>query len=339
VLELDEPRLRQEAAPRSEIVVDAVATAIPALVVRAARVGAEQDAPGPERIAQLAKHARQLLGGDMEQRGIREDSVEESLRQIQREEVLLPHGAPAGGARHRDEARGSVEPDRAMAEPRERDEIAARPATEIEHREGRRGLDASQQRRDVLAHVVIARAVAKLLRVPVVVRERPRGDLAQIARLELHPREGDLPFRIGTAGPGAALAAAAAFFWLFCAASCFLCRSLAFGDLSPMGYRLSLAKQRGDRLRQAYHFASDTHGPGLRDFFRSSEAVHGPQPRRRSCSPPHSRRVDHASPDAPSAGPCNARFDAGPRPARARRRARLPRGQPGQSPAPSILGG
>ncbi len=64
-----------------------------------------------------------------------------------------------------------------MAEPRERDEVAPGPAAEIEDRERRRADDVFEQRRDVLADVVVLRAVAKALCVLVVVLERARRDL------------------------------------------------------------------------------------------------------------------------------------------------------------------
>ena len=52
-----------------------------------------------------------------------------------------------------------------MAEPRERDEIASGPAAEIEDRERRHADDVIEQRGDVLADVVVLRALAKALRV------------------------------------------------------------------------------------------------------------------------------------------------------------------------------
>src|SRR5258706_14845782 len=61
VLELDEARVRQVAAPRLEIVVRAVAPSVPAFLVRATWIGAEQDAAGAERCVQLPENAVQLL--------------------------------------------------------------------------------------------------------------------------------------------------------------------------------------------------------------------------------------------------------------------------------------
>ena len=50
--------------------------------------------------------------------GVGEDAVEVLGGQVEREEVLLPHLAAGVGARHRDEARGALEPDRARGRAR-----------------------------------------------------------------------------------------------------------------------------------------------------------------------------------------------------------------------------
>jgi hypothetical protein len=49
-------------------------------------------------------------------------------------------------ARHRDEARGAVEPDGLVAEGAERRQVAPGPHAEVEDRERRRRLDVPQQR-------------------------------------------------------------------------------------------------------------------------------------------------------------------------------------------------
>jgi hypothetical protein len=64
----------------------------------------------------------------------------------------------------------------------ERLEVASRPAAEIEDRERRVALDGSQQRFDVLADVVIARAFPEILGMPVVVFQREAGDFLQVWR-------------------------------------------------------------------------------------------------------------------------------------------------------------
>jgi len=76
-------------------------------------------------------------------------------------------------------------------------EVAARPAAEIENREGWFGFDMIQQRGDVLAHVMIARAVAKILGALVIVLQRPSGDSIQFVRMRLHARVPGNGFRGG----------------------------------------------------------------------------------------------------------------------------------------------
>jgi len=108
----------------------------------------------------------------VEQGRVGEHAVETTGGQIEREEILLPHLASAVGARHRGELRRPFETDRDMAARGEGLEVAARPAAEIEQREGRRTLDVSEQRRDILAHVMVARALPELRGAPVVMVQR-----------------------------------------------------------------------------------------------------------------------------------------------------------------------
>ena len=54
------------------------------------------------------------------------------VRQVEPEEILLPHFAAAVRARHRGEARGAFQTDRDVTEFGERLEVAPRPAAEIE---------------------------------------------------------------------------------------------------------------------------------------------------------------------------------------------------------------
>jgi len=89
-------------------------------------------------------------------------------------------------ARHGCEARGALEPDGRVPEPGEGREVAPGPAAEVEDPEGRRAFDVPQQRGDVLADVVIARAGAKVFGALFVVRQRAGGDLVQLRRLGLH---------------------------------------------------------------------------------------------------------------------------------------------------------
>src|SRR5690606_34183063 len=66
VLQLAEAGGGQQRAPRGQVVVGAVAAAVPAFLVVAARIGAEQRAARPQCGAQLAKHARQFLERNVE---------------------------------------------------------------------------------------------------------------------------------------------------------------------------------------------------------------------------------------------------------------------------------
>ena len=170
--DLLESRAGQVLAPRREIVIRPVATAIPAFLVLPAGIGAEQHAARLERRVQFAEHARQFLGRHVEQRGVGEHAVEAARGQLEAQKILLPDLAAAIGAGHRGEARRAFEADRDVAEFGERLEVAPRPAAEIENRERRLALDVLQQRLDVLAHVVIARAGPEIVGALVVVLQR-----------------------------------------------------------------------------------------------------------------------------------------------------------------------
>ena len=115
----------------------------------------------------------------MKQGGVGEDAVETVIRQAEREKVLLPYLAPAMRTGHRSKARGAFQTDRDVPERGKRHEVAPRPAAEVEDRERRLALNESQQRRDVLADVVIARAAPELLGMPVVMSQRAVGDRPQ----------------------------------------------------------------------------------------------------------------------------------------------------------------
>ena len=172
------------APPGLEPVVHAEAAAAPPFLVGAARIGAEQDALGLERGTQFPQYARQLLRGHMKQRGVREDTVEITVGQVELQEILLPHFATRRGARHRHERRRALQPDRAVTELRERRQVAPGAAAEVENRERRRSGDVLQQRRDVLADIVIARALPEVLRMRTIVLERAIGELLQFLRGE-----------------------------------------------------------------------------------------------------------------------------------------------------------
>src|SRR5207249_11375765 len=129
--ELVETRRYQVAAPGFQIVVGAVALAVPAFLVTAVRIRAEQHPARLQRCAQLSEHARQLLAWHVEQRRVGEHPVEARRRQLQPEEVLLPDLAAALLSRHRREARRAFQADHDVAERGERLEIAPGPAAEL----------------------------------------------------------------------------------------------------------------------------------------------------------------------------------------------------------------
>jgi hypothetical protein len=99
---------------------------------------------------------------------------------------LAAHFAAAVGARHRGEVRGAFQANRDVTAFGKRLEVAPRSAAEIEYREGRFVLNEPQQRCDVLADVVIARAFPEILRTLVVVSQREVGDFFQILLIQLH---------------------------------------------------------------------------------------------------------------------------------------------------------
>src|SRR5690606_13257852 len=82
------------------------------------------------------------------------------------------HLATAVLARHPGEARRAVEADGDMAERGECRQVAPRPAAEVEDGEGRLALEVAQQLGDVLADVVVARALPEGVGTLLVVGER-----------------------------------------------------------------------------------------------------------------------------------------------------------------------
>src|SRR6266704_2380257 len=186
VLELRETGRGHEAPPGFQVVIRAVAAAVPALLVVAVRVRAEQHAPGLQARAQLAQDAGQLLPRHVEQHRVGEHAVEARGWERQREQILPPHLAAAVLARHRGEAPRSLQADRDMAEIGKRLQVPPGPAAQVENRERRFALDVSQQRRDVLADVVIARALPETLGAAIVVIQSAGGDVFKILPPEGH---------------------------------------------------------------------------------------------------------------------------------------------------------
>src|SRR5205814_10520314 len=67
-------------------------------------------------------------------------------------------------------------------------EVAPGAAAKIEYRERRHAFDVLQQRPDVLADVVIARALPEFFGTLIVMLEREVGDLFQVLRIQVHVR-------------------------------------------------------------------------------------------------------------------------------------------------------
>src|SRR5690606_6786836 len=100
------------------------------------------------------------------------------------------HLAAAEPPRHLDERQRAVEADRLVPERRQRGEIAARAAAEVEDAETPAGRQMAEQRRDVLADIVIARAFPEGFGAAVVVRDRGRADAAKLVAVGAHARGG-----------------------------------------------------------------------------------------------------------------------------------------------------
>ena len=160
--------------------------AIPTFLVATVRVRGEQDAARFQRGMQLGQYAWQFLAGDMKQRGIGKYAIEKMARKIECEKVLLPHFAAAAFARHFHEMRRPVQTDGHVAHPGKCPQVSPGPATEIENGKRWIPLDIAQQRRDVLADVVIARAFLEFPRPLIVVSQRNRADLPQVLPFPFH---------------------------------------------------------------------------------------------------------------------------------------------------------
>ena len=73
-----------------------------------------------------------------------------------------------------------------MAKVGENFQVAPRSAAEIENRERRVAFDVLQQRGDILAHIMAARALPEIVSTLVVVVQRICRDLFQILGIEFH---------------------------------------------------------------------------------------------------------------------------------------------------------
>jgi len=142
------------AAEAFEIVVDAVAIAVPALLVRAARVRAEQHAARLQGVSKLPEHPREVCARDVEERGVREHSVEPLRGQAHREEVLLKDLAARARSSHLRERFTPVEAHGGVTSGEEELEIAPRATPEVEDRERWLALDRREKSLVVLRDVV-----------------------------------------------------------------------------------------------------------------------------------------------------------------------------------------
>src|SRR5579872_7411126 len=83
--------VQQEVAPCIKIMICAIPTPIPAFLVVASRIGAEQYTSWFQRRAKLSQYSRQFQAGHMKQRCIGEHPVKLAFGQVKRKEILLPH--------------------------------------------------------------------------------------------------------------------------------------------------------------------------------------------------------------------------------------------------------
>ena len=108
------------------------------------------------------------------------------MREIELEEILLPHVAAAVGARHGCELRRAFEPDRGVPELGEDFQVAPGATAKIQDGERRLAFDVLQQRGDVLGDVMVAGALPELFGVPVIMLQRDAGNLLQLVTIQFH---------------------------------------------------------------------------------------------------------------------------------------------------------
>ena len=183
MLDLDQAGRGDHGAPRLQVEVGPVPPPVPALVILSVGIRAEEDTARPERGAELPEDARQLLGRDVEQRGVGEDAVEVRHREIEREKVLVQHLAAGVLSRHGDEAGGTVEANGLVAQVAEHAEVTTGAAAEVQDPE-RGGLEVGEEGVDVLADVVVAGALAECVRRGVIVGERGLRDRPEVVPIE-----------------------------------------------------------------------------------------------------------------------------------------------------------
>jgi hypothetical protein len=160
--ELSKPGRGQIAASQFKVPKCAVTPLLPAFLIKAAWVRAEQHAIRFQSRAQFQQHAWQLLAWDVKQRGVGEYAIEAIFRQIELEKILLPHFTTAVDARHCRETRGAVQTHREMAKIGKGLKVTAGPA-KIKYRERWLAIDMLQQRHNILADVVVAGACPEVI--------------------------------------------------------------------------------------------------------------------------------------------------------------------------------
>src|SRR4051812_49823023 len=116
----------------------------------------------------------------MKQRCVGEHTIEMTIRQIELKKILLPYLAAAVDTRHCDDVRCALQTHGKVAEFGKYLEVAPGPAAEIEYRERQVAFDALQQRRDILADVVIAGALPELFGTAIVMLQREVCDFFQV---------------------------------------------------------------------------------------------------------------------------------------------------------------
>ena len=88
--------------------------------------------PHYQCVSQLCENSGQLLLGNVEQGGVRENTVERGRRQRELQKILVPHRTAGVLSRHLAERRAPVQPDRRVAQFSEVEKIPAGTAAQVE---------------------------------------------------------------------------------------------------------------------------------------------------------------------------------------------------------------
>jgi hypothetical protein len=122
----------------------------------------------------------------MKQRGIGEHAVEIFFRQLELEKILLSYFAAAVGACHRCKMHRAFQTDGDVTLFRKHFEVAPWSAAKVKYRKWRLSVDILQQRLNVLADVVIARAFPEFFGTLIVVLKRAMGECFQVLWIQFH---------------------------------------------------------------------------------------------------------------------------------------------------------